>query len=122
MRDKHQKKLQKRINKAIKAMNQNIYNDNLWMGRFYAHQVRADYTKFEDGSGGILSAWLELVDRKTNQTKLVRIDNFGECIFLDWDIWKEMNDFITEDCAVWRNKDDDPYKNRIDFRKETKRC
>ncbi|MCC8068811.1 MAG: hypothetical protein LIO71_03545 [Ruminococcus sp.] len=115
MRDKHQKKLQKDINKVVKAMNENVYNDNLWLGRFYGHQIKADYYKFEDGSGGILTTWIELVDRKTNLTKVIKLSHHGGVInFVSYDMWMAMNTFITEDCAVWEKED--PRHDIIDYR------
>lgn len=115
MRDKNWKRLQKKVNKVVRAMNQNVYNDDLWLGRFYAHQIKASYWKFEDGSGGELQVWLEFVDRKTGKTKLETIDTLGNERFLAADVYWKMNDFITEYIKVWETED--PRKDKIDFRK-----
>ena len=114
MKYKNQKKLQREINKFVKEMNKNIYNDNLWLGRFYARQSRADYYQFPDNSGGILCVVLKFVDKKTNYSKEYRLEYHGLKNFFQSDLFRTMNDFIIKDCEVWEK--DDPYHNIIDFR------
>lgn len=96
---KDRKKAQKKINKKVHAMNLNILNDNLWRGRFYVHQVDANWERFEDGSGGCLSVWLEIRDKKTGLYKGFRFDNYDG----GWKLWSAVNDFICEDSGVWED-------------------
>ena len=48
MRNKNWKKLQSKVNKSVKAINKNIYDDDLWLGRFYIKQIKSEYCEFED--------------------------------------------------------------------------
>ena len=86
------KKHQRRVNKAIRALNKNIVDDELWRGRFEARQIRSDFYVFDDKSGAILTSFIEMVDKKTHQAALVRIE---ESQFFDYHVWEAMNDFIT---------------------------
>lgn len=118
MRDKNWKKEQKRVNKAVRAINLNVFNDDLWLGRFYAHQINSKYFRYEDNSGGCLYVELELVDKKTGKTKNYDIITYGcNDIFLDSHVWEAMNDFIVEVCDVWK-ENPRPIKGETqDFRK-----
>ena len=51
---KLRKAYQRKLNQKIRAMNKNIANDMLWMGRFEFRQKEASFEEFSDGSGGIL--------------------------------------------------------------------
>ena len=99
MRDKMQKKAQSKINKNIRALNKNLKEDDLWRGRFYVRQVAASWSKFDDGSGGILDARVEIRDLKTGMYKSFIIDNYD----IGWHLWTNVNDFIVEDSHVWDN-------------------
>ena len=101
MRDKQRKKAQSFINHTIRDMNKNLAEDNLWRGRFYAHQVDANWDRFDDGSGGILSVWVEARDKKTGVYYGFRINNY----YPGWTLWEEMNKFIVEYSHVWDNID-----------------
>ena len=98
---KDRKKAQKKINKMTRAMNANILHDNLWRGRFYVHQVDANWERFDDGSGGCLSVWLEVRDKKTGKYHGFQMDNYDR----GWKIWTAVNDFICNDSGVWDNID-----------------
>ena len=52
MKDKQRKKAQRKINKLVRALNQNIREDNLWRGRF-VFVPRRGYGRSTDG-GAIL--------------------------------------------------------------------
>ncbi len=99
MRDRQQKKAQSKINKCVHLMNKNIEKDNLWRGRFYARQVDANWERFEDGSGGILTVWIEARDKKTGLYHGFALDNYNT----SWCLWREMNEFIIEYSHVWDN-------------------
>ena len=98
---KDRKKAQKKINKITRAMNANILHDNLWRGRFYVHQVDANWERFDDSSGGCLSVWLEVRDKKTGKYHGFQMDNYDR----GWKIWTAVNDFICHDSGVWDNID-----------------
>lgn len=97
MRDKMQKKAQSKINKNMRALNKNLKEDTLWRGRFYVRQISARWNKFDDGSGGLLEAWVEIRDLKTGMYKGFWMDNYD----LGWNLWTNVNDFIVEDSHVW---------------------
>lgn len=101
MKDKQRKKAQKKINKSVRALNQNIANDNLWRGRFVLRQTDANWERFEDGSGGILTAWIEIRDLKTGLYMGFRLDNYDR----GWRLWENGNKFIAEYSGVWDDID-----------------
>ena len=96
---KNAKVHQRRINRYMRDLNNNIKNDNLWQGRFYVHQIGRQRYNYEDGSGMELWVTLEFVDRKTGRTKQV-LDTVNSWTF-SGDLWIEMNNFIVEDICVW---------------------
>ena len=51
---------QRAMNKLIRDMNNNIKNDDLWLGRFYAKQIDSDWQLYKDGSGAELYIRLDL--------------------------------------------------------------
>lgn len=95
------KKHQRTANKAIQAMNRNIYNDDLWKGRFYARMKRTDWQLYEDHSGGELYCLIELIDKKTDLRRVVSF-TANELKNFSWNFFKEMNNFIVEDVDVWK--------------------
>lgn len=107
MRNKNQKRLQNWANKRIKTMNQTIKKDNLWIGRFFAHQIYSKYDHFEDGSGGILFILLRFEDKKTKITKDKWFEIFCKNPFFGSDLFFTMNDFIIDTVKVWENEN--PY-------------
>ena len=116
MRNKKWKKMQSKINKIVRTVNKNIYNDDLWLGRFYIKQIKSEFEEYEDKSGGSVRVWLKFIDRKTKLEKNEILDFIGSPFF-DYDLFLKMNDFITGYVDVW-HREDNPYKNKIDFRKE----
>lgn len=99
MKNKQRKREQRKINKAVRAMNENIKRDNLWRGRFRFHQTDAAWFAFEDGSGGILRVCIEARDLKTGLYYNCYIDNystFGK-------LWEEANKFIADYSGVWKD-------------------
>lgn len=111
MKSHNRKNHQRWLNKACRLMNQNIREDNLWLGRFVVEQKGTWMEWFEDGSGGMLHAHLQFRDKKTGYTK----DWWGSCLSLEWKLWWEMNDFITKDCDVWSEMPC-PYDTCMDYR------
>lgn len=111
MRIKWAKHAHHRMLKFMRGMNANIYNDNLWLGRFtiQEHRILAIHA-FEDGSGGYLVIEYKLFDKKTGKVKYVCCDNYNY-----HRLWWEMNTFIVEDVAVWQEHPR-PTINTIDYR------
>ena len=101
---------QRWLNYACRMMNKNIYDDDLWRGRFVVEQVYTNMEWFEDKSGGIMYCLLRFRDKKTNQTVLWSTD----CLTVNSQLWWRMNKFITEDCDVWSKED--PYKSKESWR------
>lgn len=96
---KNAKVHQRRINRYMRDLNNNIKNDNLWQGRFYVHQIGRQRYNYEDGSGMELWVTLEFVDRKTGRTKQI-LDTVNSWTF-SGDLRIEMNNFIVSDVNVW---------------------
>lgn len=101
---------QRWLNYACRMMNKNIYDDDLWRGRFVVEQVSTQMDWFEDKSGGILRCILRFRDKKTNHTRLW----YTDCLEVCWQLLYQMNYFIVKDCAVWDNED--PYKSKESWR------
>lgn len=98
------KKYQRAFNKKIRAINKNIANDDLWLGRFEMRQKDARFDKFADDSGGILTVFVRAYDKHTKYYKDYIIDFAPYLSFNDWHIWNAMNEFITKDAKVWEMK------------------
>ena len=93
----NRKKHQRKVNKLVRQLNNNIKNDEIWLGRFEMRQVHSDFIVFSDKSGAYLSCYFEIIDKLSNVRKLVNIE---ENQFIEYDLWRAMNDFITEDLRV----------------------
>lgn len=116
MRNRTNKKLQSKVNKVIRDLNKNIYNDDLWLGRFFAYQVSSKYYHFEDNSGGEIYVHIRLVDKKTWQTEDIWLGAFTSFIGLisfTSNLFWNMNDFIVE----ITKEEENIYKNRVNYRK-----
>ena len=98
------KKYQRAFNKKIRAINANVANDDLWLGRFEMRQKDARFVKFSDNSGGILTVYVRAYDKLTKYYKDYIIDFAPYLSFNDWHLWEAMNDFITKDAKVWEIK------------------
>lgn len=110
MKSHDRRKHQRWLNDFCRTQNKNIYNDELWRGRFVVEQVATRMEWFEDKSGGILHCLLRFRDKKTGRTKLW----YTDCLEVAWRYFFQMNDFIVKDCAVWENED--PYKETESWR------
>lgn len=115
---KLRKKYQRKLNKLIKLMNENIKNDSLWRGRFYARQIQYFWYPFEDNSSGVLTAIIRFYDKKTGKTQDIPIEYFGHGYFVPDHVWRAMNDFIVDYCNVWQTEDRDSlYNDTTDYSK-----
>lgn len=120
------KRHQRRMNQMVRAVNKNIYNDDLWRGRFVVRQVGTPYFyTYEDKSGAELQGiHLVVTDLLTGQTHDGWDDVNGWCHWNGSRLWWFVNDAITQHFDVWR-EDDDPRSHKddpaYDFRKKDKR-
>lgn len=100
----NRKKYQRRINRVVRQMNENLAADDLWRGRFYCRQ--SDYTHWYGSNyhGWNLYVILELHDRVTG-----RVMKFGEdvnsiCMWNGSRLFWKANDFIVNEIAVWEEE------------------
>lgn len=118
MRNKKREKLQRQVNKKVRNMNIDIREDPLWKGRYFAHQIRANFHEFEDGSGVMMNFTLRFFDRKTKKYKDYIFHTFSEGTkWLNWDLFNFMNEFIINS-GVWEESPRPTYNNTPDYRKE----
>lgn len=115
MKSHKRKNHQRWFNQYCRYVNKCIEDDELWLGRFYVSQNATDMEWFEDGSGGLMRAYLTMHDRKTGITCTKWYDGLD----MDWRFWHDFNNFIIDDCKVWEEVPN-PYSARIDYRKERK--
>jgi hypothetical protein len=100
---KKRKVHQRAMNKIVRNLNKSIEQDSLWLGRFYARQIAAEFVEYEDGSGAELYVRFRFVDRKTSvtyDTTWYSVNHLRYCSMLFW----EMNDFIIHKVKVWENE------------------
>jgi hypothetical protein len=98
MKNKKFKKLSRKINKEIRHLNRNIYDDELWKGRFYVTELRKTLGEWEDKSG-IYGYWcLRFIDKETNKHLDKLLSDYD---ILNWRLWYEMNKFIVEYIDAW---------------------
>ena len=113
---KNRKVHQRAINKAVRNMNLSIENDDLWLGRFYAKQVKSTWSLYEDGSGAELYVILRFIDKKTGKNYDTCWETVNSWIFGAKLFWR-MNWFIVNYLRVWENED--PINDeKIDYRKK----
>ena len=97
---KEKREIKKNIKDAINKINKNIYNDDLWLGRFEMILNKIRFQRFEDWSGYTALIEITLLDKRTNLIKKEYV-SYSE-IFLESHLWKFMNDFIVETVKVWQ--------------------
>jgi hypothetical protein len=107
---------QQKINKIIKAINQNIANDNLWKGRFIAHQIDRTTGVWNDQSGTYIYPVILFYDKKTGITNISYMDYAGGAFFGSR-VWKAMNDFICDEVDVWKDGRAAVYDDKTDWNK-----
>lgn len=97
---KEKSRIKKNIKEAVNKINNNVYNDDLWLGRFEMILNKIRFQRFEDWSGYTALIEITLLDKRTNLTKKEYV-SYSE-IFLESHLWKFMNDFIVETVKVWQ--------------------
>ena len=99
----NRKKHQRRINRYVRMINENLSNDPLWKGRFVVSQVGPTYFRqYEDGSGAEFYATLQIFDKETGDYTQ-KTKNGNEWCWRDGiDLWWFVNDAIIK----WREEYD----------------
>ena len=99
----NRKKHQRRINRYVRMMNENLRNDPLWKGRFVVSQVGPTYFKqYEDGSGAELYVTLQIFDKNTGDYTQKTKSGNEWCRRNGTDLWWFVNDTIIK----WREEYD----------------
>lgn len=111
------KKIQRHINKVLRDMNHNIERDNLWLGRFYAHQERITFEMSDDGTYCYAIVKVKFTDRKTGKY-FYHYFHKEDFMCSAYRIWKAMNEFIVETCNVWNEDPRPSIHNPWDYKKE----
>ena len=96
---KEKRRIKKNIKEAINKINNNVYNDDLWLGRFEMILNKIRFQRFEDWSGYTALIEITLLDKRTSLTKKEYV-SYSE-IFLGSHLWNFMNDFIVGTAKVW---------------------
>lgn len=97
---KEKSRIKKNIKEAIDKINNNVYNDDLWLGRFEMILNKIRFQRFEDWSGYTALIEITLLDKRTSLTKKEYV-GYSE-IFLGSHLWNFMNDFIVQVVKVWQ--------------------
>lgn len=114
------KKIQRHINSVLRDMNCSIERDELWLGRFYAHQEQIVYEMSEDGSYCYARVKIKFTDRKTGKF-VYHCFHKEDFMGFTWRIWQAMNDFIVKYCKVWEEDPRPSVKDPWDYRKVGKK-
>ena len=109
---------QRAVNAVVRAINENVKNDDLWQGRFFIRQYNAQVASYGDGSGMELFIQLRLYDHKTKKYKPIWVRSNEIITWGGYKVWEAMNTFIVEDIDVWRNES--PRVGKTDWRKVSK--
>ena len=99
----NRKKHQRRMNRCVRAVNENIENDSLWQGRFVIRQVGSpQFVEYEDHSGADLYyIQLKITDKITGAVQYSDYKSGNEWCFFDGSkIWWFANDAIIK----WREE------------------
>ena len=95
---------QRAINRAVRAFNKRLKQDDLWLGRFVVRQYESSpqWRKYTDGSGAELWVKLKFIDRATGRYYVGNHTVNQWCNFNGSRIWHIMNWLITEHWNVWQ--------------------
>lgn len=90
---KSKKKLKHAMMESIRAMNENIKNDELWKGRFYITCDSICYKTYEDGVGYAYAA-LTIKDKKTGAIEQIIMSDMSLTFLNGYDLWIWTNKFV----------------------------
>ena len=93
---------QRKLNKTLRNINNNIENDNLWRGRFIMRQVGGQWNSYGNPNEHYYWVQIVMIDKKTG-TFRVFADEDNTIMFGSKYFWK-INNFIVDDCKVWENE------------------
>lgn len=94
---------QRAVNRIFRAINENIYNDDLWMGRFFIHQCSREVAPYDHGALELFIKF-RLYDHKTKKYSTEYLTSNEIITFGGSKVWSLMNDFIVKDLDVWRTE------------------
>ena len=109
------KKIQRSVNKTIRYLNESLEKDELWKGRFYAHQLERRVYREPDAL--YVKFLFEFVDRQTGKFAYYWFNEIDLNGISTWRLWERMNSFIVDYVNAWAES---PRPNRatsIDYRK-----
>ena len=113
---KQVRKIQRDVNRKIKALNRSIENDELWLGRFYVRQVNRRIYKYEDNSGVGMSLTLIMIDKQTGKNQ--KFYCFSWDVINTYLLWWALSDFIVKFCKVWEENPSPKRGATVDYRKK----
>ena len=89
---------QRAINRAVRAFNKRLEQDDLWLGRFVVRQYEdsPQWCRYADGSGAELWVKLKFIDRATGRYYVGAHSVNEWCSFNGSRIGRIMNWLITE--------------------------
>ena len=102
---KNRKVHQRAINRLVRAINENLAQDELWQGRFVVRQDESpQWRRYEDGSGAELWVRLRFIDQCTGRyyVKWESVNHWRGLRATGHEIWDMMNWLITEHWDVWK--------------------
>ena len=99
----NRKKHQRRINRYVRMMNENLRNDPLWKGRYIVYQSGSPFFyQYEDGSGAELCDFTLICEDKLTGKQVAKTKDGNEwCFHNGMDIWRFVNDAIIYDFDAW---------------------
>ena len=100
---KNRKTHQRALNRAVRAFNKQLEQDDLWNGRFVVRQYEDSprWCRYKDGSGAELWVKLKFIDRATGRYYVGAHTVNEWCSFNGSRIWRLMNWLITRHWDVW---------------------
>jgi hypothetical protein len=104
MRNHKKHKLKSKINKAIRVINKNIAEDNLWKGRFVVLNRAMWMHEYEDKSGVYAVIRIAAFDKKTGKYEELMMDEYDVLGYWgngSFKLWNFINDFIVDKVKVW---------------------
>ena len=101
MLNKRHKKIQRKINRAIRFVNENIASDDVWKGRFVIKQKSIWMKTYEDKSGVEVIAQIVLKDLETQKEEIIRVNKIdllgiNSNSRISYRLWGRINNFICE--------------------------
>lgn len=111
---KERKRIKNLVKESIEEINKNVYDDELWKGRFIMEIADLKLRRYEDWSGYAAILKVKLLDKQTGLSKYEYV-RYSD-VFLKSHIWEKMNNFIVMDVNVWKENPKPDRKTSIDYR------